>query len=106
MSGLVWLPVGAFSVLGLVLAANAVDTAIYAHGLLLVVACVLAGFAILKNGEKIVAEHKSDGVGGSPVCPSSKPLGRLSPLSRGGFGSSRFDVKPLGVDGSSGGFGS
>ena len=55
MSGLVWLPVGAFSVLGLVLAANAVDTAIYAHGLLLVVACVLAGFAILKNGEKIVA---------------------------------------------------
>jgi|GEM_PF-6034444 len=38
-------------------------------------------------------------------CPSSKHLGRLSLYSNGGSGSSRFDVKPLGVDGSSGGSG-
>ena len=39
------------------------------------------------------------------VCPSSKSLGRMSLFRNGGSGSSRFDVKPLGVDGSSGGFG-
>ena len=38
-------------------------------------------------------------------CPSSKHLGLLSLFSNGGSGSSWFDVKPLGVDGSSGGFG-
>ena len=36
-------------------------------------------------------------------CPSSKHLGRLSLFQNGGSGSSWFDVKPLGVDGSSGG---
>ena len=39
------------------------------------------------------------------VCPSSKHLGRLSLFCSGGFGSSWFDVKPPGVDGSSGGSG-
>ena len=38
-------------------------------------------------------------------CPSSNHLGRLSVLANGGFGSSRFDVKPLVVGGSSDGFG-
>ncbi len=38
-------------------------------------------------------------------CPSSKHLGHLSLFLNGGSGSSRFDVKPLVVDGSSGGFG-
>jgi cytochrome c oxidase cbb3-type subunit 1 len=71
MSGLVWLPVGGFAVLGLVLAANAVDTAIYAHGLLLFVASVLAGFAVLKKGQSVVAEHASDGVGGTTVYNES-----------------------------------
>ena len=37
-----------------------------------------------------------------PCCPSSKHLGRLSLFRNEGSGSSRFDVKPLGVDGSSG----
>ncbi len=37
------------------------------------------------------------------ICPSSKHLGRLSLFCSGGFGSSWFDVKPPGVDGSSGG---
>jgi cytochrome c oxidase cbb3-type subunit 1 len=67
MSGLVWLPVGGFAVLGLVLAANAVDTAIYAHGLLLTVACVLAGFAVLKKGESVVAEHRAQFAGDAPT---------------------------------------
>jgi len=71
MSGLVWLPVGGFAVLGLILAANAVDTAIYAHGLLLFVASVLAGFAVLKKGQSVVAEHASDGVGGTTVYNES-----------------------------------
>ena len=35
-------------------------------------------------------------------CPSSKHLGRLSLFHKEGSGSSRFDVKRLGVDGSSG----
>ena len=39
------------------------------------------------------------------TCPSSKHLGHLSLFLNGGSGSSRFDVKPLVVDGSSGGFG-
>jgi len=39
-----------------------------------------------------------------PVCLTSAPLGHLSLFLNGGFGSSRFDVKPLVVDGSSGGF--
>ena len=39
------------------------------------------------------------------VCPSSKQMGLLSVFHKGGSGSSLFDVKPLGVDGSSGGFG-
>ena len=38
-------------------------------------------------------------------CPSSKQMGLLSVFHQGGSGSSLFDVKPLGVDGSSGGFG-
>jgi len=38
------------------------------------------------------------------VCLTSAPLGHLSLFLNGGFGSSRFDVKPLVVDGSSGGF--
>ena len=38
-------------------------------------------------------------------CPSSKQMGLLSVFHKGGSGSSSFDVKPLGVDGSSGGFG-
>ena len=38
-------------------------------------------------------------------CPSSKHLGRLNVLANVGFGSSRFDVKPLVVGGSSDGFG-
>ena len=38
-------------------------------------------------------------------CPSSKQMGLLSVFHKGGFGSSLFDVKPLGFDGSSGGFG-
>jgi len=37
-------------------------------------------------------------------CLTSAPLGHLSLFLNGGFGSSRFDVKPLVVDGSSGGF--
>ena len=38
-------------------------------------------------------------------CPSSKHLGRLSLFYNRGSGSSWFDVKPLCVDGSSGGYG-
>ena len=38
-------------------------------------------------------------------CPSSKHLGRLSLFCNRGSGSSLFDVKPLFVDGSSGGSG-
>ena len=38
-------------------------------------------------------------------CPSSKYLGPLSLFYNGGSGSSWIDVKPLGADGSSGGFG-
>jgi len=38
------------------------------------------------------------------LCLTSAPLGHLSLFLNGGFGSSRFDVKPLVVDGSSGGF--
>ena len=40
-----------------------------------------------------------------PDCPSSKQMGLLSVFHKGGSGSSLFDVKPLGFDGSSGGFG-
>ena len=43
--------------------------------------------------------------GGEPECPSSKQMGLLSVFHKGGSGSSLFDVKPLGVDGSSGCFG-
>ena len=38
-------------------------------------------------------------------CPSSKYMGPLSLFHNGGSGSSWIDVKPLGADGSSGGFG-
>ena len=38
-------------------------------------------------------------------CQSSKQMGLLSVFHKGGSGSSLFDVKPLGFDGSSGGFG-
>ena len=38
-------------------------------------------------------------------CPSSKSLGRLSLFHNEGSSSSWIDVKPLGADGSSGGFG-
>ena len=41
----------------------------------------------------------------SKNCPSSKQMGLLSVFHKGGSGSSLFDVKPLGFDGSSGGFG-
>ena len=41
----------------------------------------------------------------SPECSSSKQMGLLSVFHKGGSGSSLFDVKPLGFDGSSGGFG-
>jgi hypothetical protein len=43
--------------------------------------------------------------GRKSACPSSNHLGRLSLFKNGGSGSSWFDVKPLCVDGSSGGFG-
>ena len=39
------------------------------------------------------------------TCPSSKHLELLSLFSNGGSGPSRFNVKPFGIDGSSGGFG-
>ena len=39
------------------------------------------------------------------ICPSSKHSGLLSLFFTGGSGSSWFDVKPLDVDGSSGGYG-
>ena len=39
------------------------------------------------------------------VCPSSKHLGHVILFPMGGSGSSRFDVMPLVVDGSSGVFG-
>ena len=45
------------------------------------------------------------GLGTDQACPSSKHSGRLSLLRNGGSGSSWIDVKPLCVDGSSGGFG-
>ena len=38
-------------------------------------------------------------------CPSSYDLGHVILFPMGGSGSSRFDVMPLFVDGSSGGFG-
>ena len=38
-------------------------------------------------------------------CPSSRHLGHMILFHMGGPGSSRFDVKPLGVDGSSGALG-
>ena len=46
-----------------------------------------------------------DGLFAEAECPSSKQMGLLSVFHKGGSGSSLFDVKPLGVDGSSGGFG-
>ena len=50
--------------------------------------------------------HRGDGLGDLLMgCPSSKQMGLLSVFPKGGSGSSLFDVKPLGVDGSSGGFG-
>ena len=49
-----------------------------------------------------IAHSAIDGVHG---CPSSKQMGLLSVFHKGGSGSSLFDVKPLGFDGSSGGFG-
>ena len=45
------------------------------------------------------------GVDPDETCPSSKQMGLLSVFHKGGSGSSLFDVKPLGFDGSSGGFG-
>jgi len=59
MNWLIWVPVGIFSVAGLVLAANAADTAMYAHGLVLFAACVIAGFAILNKGGAVLAEHNA-----------------------------------------------
>ena len=47
-----------------------------------------------------LVEQSHLGVG----CPSSKQMGLLSVFHKGGSGSSLFDVKPLGFDGSSGGF--
>ena len=51
-----------------------------------------------------LAASKGVTLGVNQNCPSSKHLGHLSLFVNGGFGSSGFDVKPLGVDGSSGGF--
>ena len=45
------------------------------------------------------------GAWGKWNCPSSKHLGLLSLFHKGGSGSSWIDVKPLVVDGSSGGVG-
>jgi len=42
---------------------------------------------------------------GLRACPSSNYLGPLSVFHNEGSGSSWIDVKPLGADGSSGGFG-
>ena len=66
------------------------------------------------GGKKHGKEFIGRGKGKIPVlgmverggdCPSSKQMGLLSVFHKGGSGSSLFDVKPLGFDGSSGGFG-
>jgi len=57
MLAIIGLGVGAL--LGMFLAANAVDTIIYAHGLLLAGACVLGAFAIIRSGRK--AAHAGSG---------------------------------------------
>ena len=54
---------------------------------------------------KPVRRPKLDGFTGIVDCPSSKHLGLLSLFYNGGSGSSWIDVKPLVVDGSSGGVG-
>ena len=58
---------------------------------------------VMENGMSKSDGQELDHVTGP--CPSSKHLGLLSLFSNGGSGSSWFDVMPLGVDGSSGGFG-
>jgi len=57
MHAIIWVPVGMFSIVGLAMAANAADTGIYAHGLVMFVASVAAGFAILNKGSDVRAEH-------------------------------------------------
>ena len=61
----------------------------------------------LTNGGRVanVSIGRVGGWRGDCRCPSSKQMGLLSVFHKGGSGSSLFDVKPLGVDGSSGGFG-
>ena len=65
---------------------------------------------VLKDKDKMgVVTFDREGPTGLLVtttrCPSSKQMGLLSVFHKGGSGSSLFDVKPLGFDGSSGGFG-
>ncbi len=65
MSLIVALPVGLFAVLGLFMASRAVDTGIHAYGLLLFAASVIAGFFVIKNGGKLIADtsvQEKDGV--------------------------------------------
>ena len=53
-----------------------------------------------------IADRQAIEVHDDSICrPSSKQMGLLSVFHKGGSGSSLFDVKPLGFDGSSGGFG-
>ena len=67
MVWLVWIPIGGFSFLGLLMAARATDTIFYSHGLLLFFAGVVAGFFVVKKGADVVAEHLSDGVDGKVI---------------------------------------
>ncbi len=67
MGWLVWIPVGGFSFLGLLMAARATDTMFYSHGLLLAFTSVVAGFFVVKKGTAIVAEHASDGIDGKVI---------------------------------------
>lgn len=67
MNGLIWVPVGIFSMVGLGMAANAADTGIYAHGLVMFVASVIAGFAILQKGADVRAEHAASRAGDAVV---------------------------------------
>ena len=60
---------------------------------------------LLKLGIEISQATVSNYLVRHPRCPSSKYLGPLSLFHNGGSGSSWIDVKPLGADGSSGGFG-
>ena len=60
--------------------------------------------AVQNDPSVITAAPQKEVARWSDPCPSSKQLGLLSVFHKGGSGSSLFDVKPLGFDGSSGGF--